>query len=715
MPLYNSTKDIKKNKLFAGVKDSLLSSFYDPKEIKEVREGEMIYRNGEASNAIYLIINGEVRVKYTNNNFVSNKIYNDFFGEKEVIDGTKRISSALAYSRLTYYKLDKKILDRLISKDTLVEENLKKFGQTELPESPADIDRKINILNRDKPLTFKLFSNKKDSEESNKKEKEPPSVMTQQILPDLDSIDDSFDEADIIIDDSEGTEEIPELEEAIVERNEMLEPIFENTETPEKEEEKEEVVLRDEEELELIEDENNDESIEVTEDVKKVEATNFVDESEEAELPDLVEVPEKEELPDLAEVPEKEEPIIEDSTPPNNISEQQVESGINREIIRKVYQCLNRIYSGVNLSELITNTKRAIKDLINSDSVELILVEEKNSTMQKMLTKDGKTTTDVFNLTDGLTGACATQKRALNYDRPTEDDRFNSKIDQPGNAGLKRILYFPVINDAGETVAVIQGARENKKFSEDEISYLTMISKQLDTAISRATILEIHIEEEKLNVAQKLREIITQEINGPIEIIDSYTKIMSQKKLPSDTDDIIRMLQKQASSVVEITDTIFKLFSKEITLESNEIHFNEFIDDVLELLSEYCETKDTKLYKKIGEGAVINIDRAKLYTAIFQLIKASVSDAKKSGKIYFSTELLDNNVVITIQNEGSGNIINPSGDTFDVIYQKENLGKNDVGLLLAKKLISVHNGEITLESVKGVGCTFRITLPAIKT
>ncbi|MEJ2105488.1 MAG: HAMP domain-containing sensor histidine kinase [Ignavibacteriaceae bacterium] len=190
---------------------------------------------------------------------------------------------------------------------------------------------------------------------------------------------------------------------------------------------------------------------------------------------------------------------------------------------------------------------------------------------------------------------------------------------------------------------------------------------------------------------------------------------MSQKKLPSDTDDIIRMLQKQASSVVEITDTIFKIFSKEITLDSNDIHFNEFIDDVLELLSEYCETKDTKLYKKIGEGAVINIDRAKLYTAIFQLIKASVSDSKKSGKIYFSTELLDNNVVITIQNEGSGNITNPSGDAFDEIFQKGGLDKNAVGLLLAKKLIDAHNGEITLESVKGVGCTFRITLPVIKT
>ncbi|MEJ2105487.1 MAG: GAF domain-containing protein, partial [Ignavibacteriaceae bacterium] len=401
--------------------------------------------------------------------------------------------------------LDKKILDTLISKDSLIEENLKKFGDTKLPDSQNDIDRKINLINRDKPVTFKLFSNKKDSEEKDKMENEPPSVMTQQLLPDLDSIDDSIDEVDIIIDDSEGTEEIPELEEAIVERNEMLEPAFKDNEiSNEVEEEEEETVVKDEDGIELIVDEENEETPEL------------VEESEKEDIPDLKVDSEKEEIPELVNESENEETNIEEPPPSKIISEEQFEPGINREIVRKIYACLNKIYSGVNLSELISNAKRAIKDLINSDSVEVVLINEKSYSMQKLITKEAKTITDIYNLADGLTGACATQKKTLNYDRPTEDDRYNSKIDQPGNAGLKRILYFPVINDAGETVAVIQGARENKKFSEDEISYLTMISKQLDTAISRAATLENHIVEEKLNVAQKLREIITQEITGPI-------------------------------------------------------------------------------------------------------------------------------------------------------------------------------------------------------
>jgi signal transduction histidine kinase len=240
-----------------------------------------------------------------------------------------------------------------------------------------------------------------------------------------------------------------------------------------------------------------------------------------------------------------------------------------------------------------------------------------------------------------------------------------------------------------------------------------MLSKQMDTAISRTKNLERFIKEENLNAGKKLGEIVTKEINVPINIIESYTKILSQKKLPSETDDIIRMLYKQATSVEAISYTIFRVLVDEIMLENNKIHFNEFVDDVLELLSEYCETRDTKLFKKIGDGAVVDIDRSKLYTAIFQVIKFCVDDSKKDGKIYFSTELTGEMISITIQNEGGGNLAFADGDVLDYFYNKSKIKEEETGLLLAKKIINAHSGEVNLESIKGVGSTFRITIPVV--
>ena len=661
MPIYRSTRDIKKNKLFSGIKESKLYSFFDQKDLKDAREGEIIYKKGDESNALFLIIKGEVKVKFSANNYVSSKIHNDFFGEKEILDETNRISTALAFTNIIYYRISKTILNNLLSKNPSIEENIKKFGELNIPDAPADLKRKSDIFNRDKPVSFKAFQVGNSWEENKKKENEPPSVMTQNIIPEIDSIEESIEEEEeeniIIENDFDFDEEPNELIEITDNGIEELQPEVEE--------------IADIQQTDTTVTQSTDESAE--------EKNNF-------------------------EQPEPEKRI-----PPEII-----ETGINREVVRKIFFALNKIYSGINITELIKNTRRALKDLINSESAELILIDEKNAVMERTITKDGKAVSEFFQLTDGLTGSCAVLKKTINYDRPTEDSRFNSKIDQPGSASLKRILYFPIINDAGETVAVIQGARENKKFTEDEVSYLTMISKQLDTAISRTKTLEQLIKEEKLNVSKKLKEVITKEIEVPIEIIDSYTKFLSQKKLPSDTDDIIRMLQKQAASVKEITNSIFKIFSDEATLEKNRIHFNEFIDDVLELLSEYCETRDTKLFKKIGDGALVDIDRSKLYTSIFQIIKACVDDSKKSGKIYFSTELTGDVISITIQNESKGKLSLPEGDVTDYIYNQDKFDLTELGWLIAKKIIVAHTGEVQLESIKGVGSTFKINLPTTR-
>jgi signal transduction histidine kinase len=659
MPIYRSTRDIKNNKLFTDLKEAALSTFFDQKEIKEAREGEIIYRTGDQSNELYLIIKGEVRVKFPTSSYVANKSYNDFFGEKELVEETKRISSAMAFSKLIYYRIDKSALKNLIKKNPAIDENLKKFGEFKLPEVSFDADRKINITDRDKPIRFRAFSSGNNWEEEPKTEKEPPPVQTQQLLPDLESIEKSLEEENITVEDN------IELEQALEELKEIP----------------------------------NQEITEIVESPPEEEALTTTTDQSIAELPDESKEKKKRSAKNKSE---------------EEVQPQLIETGINREVVRRIFLALNRIYSSISITELVKNTKRAIKDLTSSESADLIFIDEKLSSMYRLTSHDGKTKNEYFQLNEGLTGSCAIQKAPINFDRPTEDSRFNPKIDYPGSSRMKRILYFPVISDVGETIAVIQTARDNKKFSEDEVSYLTMISKQMETAISRTKTLESILNKEKLNSAKKLSEVLTKEIQIPVEIIDSYTKILSSKNLPPDTDDIIRMLQKQAASVIDLTDSILKVLTDEILLENNKIHFNEFIDDVLELLSEYCETKEVKLFKKIGDGAVVQIDRSKLYTAIFQFIKTSVADCRKAGKIYFSTELVGQTISISIQNEGKGAIVFPEGEILDYFYYKEKIKEDEVHLLLAKKIITAHAGSVVVESVKGVGSTFLVTLPVSK-
>lgn len=657
MPIYKTIQDIKNNKLFTGIKDSVLTSFFDQKEIREAKEGEIIYKTGDQSNALYLVIKGDIRVKFSSNNYVSNRIFNDFFGEKELIDETRRISSAVAFSKLTYYRLDKAVFKNIAAKYPTIGNNLKKYGELKLPDVNIDLERKFDIVDRKKPISFKAFSSAGNSLKDEKPEAySPPAVVTQQILPDLESLD----------------EVLPE-EEIVMEEN---------------------VQSNDQEKLkkELLEDPSDYKNWHIEESKTSLN-TAVAEQKKPSKMSDE---------------------ILAESKSEKNIQTIPVETGINREVVRKIFAGIDRIYSSISIGELVINAKRAVKDLINAEGVDLVLIDEKLSSIQRITGERDKTKQEQYPLSEGLTGSCALQKKILNFERPTEDSRFNAKIDQPGSARLKRIVYFPVVSDNGETIAVIQFARENKKFTEDDISNLAMMSKQIETAIERTKLLEVLIKEEKQNSGNRLRELITDEIKVPLTIINNYTEILSAKKLPTEADDIIRMLQKQAHSVEDISETLFISLIDELKPRGSNIHFNEFIDDILELLSEYCEARDVKLFKKIGVGAIVNIDRAKFYTGIFQLIKASCDDCRKGGKIYFGTEFSEGSITISIQNEGKGSLTEPEGDLQEYYYSGKNFKEDDMKLLLAKKLIHYHSGQLNLESIKGNGSTFRILLPVVQ-
>ncbi len=397
MPVYKTIQDIKNNKLFSGIKEAVLIPIFDQKEIREAREGEVIYKTGDQSNSLFLIIKGDLRVKFPSNNYVSNKIFNDFFGEKELMDETRRISSAVAFSRLIYYKLDKATFKSLMSKHPAIGNNLQKYGELKLPDVSIDLDRKFGIVDRKKPISFRAFSNKQNAIEEVPDETEMPAVVTQQFIPDLDSI-----EAELPVED---TMEI-----------------------------KSDLVSENEEELkkELIEDPEDFKNWQFEESKQNQNATELVKDTKPVEQTERETHTEKHK----AAVP--------------------AETGINREVVRKILAGTDRIYSSISLDDLVKNTNRAVKDLTNSEGVDLILIDEKLSSMQRIIFEGDKVKKEFYPLTDGLTVSAALQKKVLNFERPTEDTRFNVKVDQPGPARLKRIVYFPVVNDNGETIAVLR-------------------------------------------------------------------------------------------------------------------------------------------------------------------------------------------------------------------------------------------------------------------
>lgn len=109
----NYLKLVQNNLLFNSVSESFLKSFFKPKNLITIQEGSLIFSSGDESNEIYLILEGEVKIKFCDNRHISYKSNSDFVGEKEIIEKTKRVSFAIANTDCKLYRIDAEELNNL--------------------------------------------------------------------------------------------------------------------------------------------------------------------------------------------------------------------------------------------------------------------------------------------------------------------------------------------------------------------------------------------------------------------------------------------------------------------------------------------------------------------------------------------------------------------------------------------------------------------------
>jgi len=156
------------NSLFKGVQKEQIKSYLKPKNYFTANEGTMIYSNGEKATDIYLVVQGEVKIKFSESREVKYKYLSDFFGESEIRNENKRVSTAIANKDSILYKMSSDELKSLTKIHKKIEENLLTHDYIVIPEElqipniiseeniipTENTDEAVNDLESDPELEF---------------------------------------------------------------------------------------------------------------------------------------------------------------------------------------------------------------------------------------------------------------------------------------------------------------------------------------------------------------------------------------------------------------------------------------------------------------------------------------------------------------------------------------------------------------------------------
>jgi signal transduction histidine kinase len=110
---------------------------------------------------------------------------------------------------------------------------------------------------------------------------------------------------------------------------------------------------------------------------------------------------------------------------------------------------------------------------------------------------------------------------------------------------------------------------------------------------------------------------------------------------------------------------------------------------------------------------LLQLDRDQMKQAFYNVIKNSLEATKRHDTLHIRTDMDDTNVIVSFVDTGSGMSAGNLSRVFEPYFTTKATGTG-LGLLIVRRIVREHGGELSIESNEGEGLTLTIRLPYIE-
>jgi PAS domain S-box-containing protein len=278
---------------------------------------------------------------------------------------------------------------------------------------------------------------------------------------------------------------------------------------------------------------------------------------------------------------------------------------------------------------------------------------------------------------------------------------------------LHQALY--PVRDASGRVTVVESVVR-------DVTPIYSLQKRLEQ-----TIAELRERNEELASLDRLKSQllanVSHELRTPLVSIKGYNDLLRRGALGPLTERQRRGLEIAGANtdrLIELIETLLDFAQREggrLTVRRARLDVRLPIRDALAQMAERIRTRGLELMVDLGDKPLeVEGDHVRLV----QVLRALLSNAEKfcegAGQIRVAARHAGDEVRITVSDTGVGIPAGVQHKVFDRFYQVDasatrKFGGTGLGLSLAREIITLHGGRISVESVEGQGATFQVALP----
>jgi signal transduction histidine kinase len=229
--------------------------------------------------------------------------------------------------------------------------------------------------------------------------------------------------------------------------------------------------------------------------------------------------------------------------------------------------------------------------------------------------------------------------------------------------------------------------------------------------------------QETLEQKSELLGIAAHDLKNPLFGIRGLSEILLEnKEMDESMQRKLNLIYESADETLELINDLLEsaaASSGQVRLDIEVVDMGPMAEWVVHSFRQQAEKKGQRInFKPSERDCRIKADERKLREAMSNLVSNAVKYSPKGAQIDVSVHRTEEEVNFLVKDEGPGlgeeernNLFAP----FQRLTPEPTAGEasSGLGLYIVKQLVELHDGEVWVESEKGAGSTFGITMPAV--
>ena len=207
---------------------------------------------------------------------------------------------------------------------------------------------------------------------------------------------------------------------------------------------------------------------------------------------------------------------------------------------------------------------------------------------------------------------------------------------------------------------------------------------------------------------------VAHDIKTPVSLIQLLVKQLRSQK---DKEKSLNLIHKNTENLSEYVNQILdiqKIDRKQLNLSVSEIYLQESLVNIVNNFSALIQSKSIDVSFDI-KPLTVWADQKKMNRIFYNLVSNSIKYSNEGGQIKIFAFQKNDNILIKFRDNGIGIPEKQQQLIFNRFTRGTNVSNKGIpgtgiGLMLSKKIIELHGGELILESKENLGSTFTIIL-----